>query len=396
MEYFEMNGPGNTSSKGASLSTGWRRELKRLWWLLLYPLAFILAQLAAANPQIVESVYSNVAFRMISGVVSSIFGVFPFSFAEFLLYTLFALLAAWIIYIVYKIIKKQFNVKKTVRTLITFAIIVGAGINIFYFFWGFNYYRMPLAYSMKLDVKERAPQELADLCVSLAAAANTLRAQLPEDSEGVFKLDTPTEEMLKKIPNSYQSLAETYPQYGYRIPAAKPVLASEALSAAGISGIFIPFTEEANVNVHQPDMLLPAAAAHESAHLLGVAREDEANFLGYLACLSSEDPALKYSGIILALINAGNALNDISPQAYDQLHSYYSPAVLRDLAAHNAYWERYDGEIEKTVSRINDSYLKQNGQSDGIMSYGRMVDLLLAYYDKLSAQYSTQQQPVNN
>lgn len=391
MEYFETNGPGNSGSGRVSLSTGWRMELKRLWWLLLYPLAFILAQLAAQNPKIVESVYSNVVFRMISGVVSSIFGVFPFSFAEFLIYSLLALLLAWIIYTIFKAIKKQFDLQKTVHTLITFAIIVGVGMNIFYLFWGFNYFRMPLSYSMKLEVKERPPQELANLCVSLAAAANSLREQLPEDSEGVFTLDTSKEEMLEKIPAGYQILAETYPQYGYSIPAAKPVMASEAMSVAGISGIFIPFTEEANVNVHQPDLLLPAAAAHESAHLLGVAREDEANFLGYLACLSSEDISLKYSGIMLALINAGNALNDISPQAYSELHSYYSPAVLRDLAAHNVYWERYEGQTKEAVERINDNYLKQNGQSDGIISYGRMVDLLLAYYEKLSAQYATQQ-----
>lgn len=391
MEYFEMNGPGKNSSGGMSLSAEWRRELKRLWWLLLYPLAFILAQLAARNPQIVESVYSNVVFRMISGVVSSIFGVFPFSFAEILIYTLIGLLVAWIIYTVYKIIKKQFDPRKTIHTLITFAIIVGAAINIFYLFWGFNYFRMPLSYSMKLEVKERPPQDLADFCVSLAAAANTLREQLPEDGDGVFALSISTEDMLDKIPEGYQTLADMYPQYGYKIPPAKPVLALEAMSVAGISGIFIPFTEEANVNVHQPDMLLPVAAAHESAHLLGIAREDEANFLGYLACLSSSDNSIKYSGIMLALINAGNALNDISPQAYGQLHSYYSPAVLRDLDAHSAYWERYEGETQKAVSRMNDSYLKQNGQSDGVMSYGRMVDLLLAYYDKLSAQYATQQ-----
>lgn len=30
--------------------------------------------------------------------------------------------------------------------------------------------------------------------------------------------------------------------------------------------------------------------------------------------------------------------------------------------------------------RVNDAYLKANGQENGLRSYGRMVDLLLAYY----------------
>ena len=29
---------------------------------------------------------------------------------------------------------------------------------------------------------------------------------------------------------------------------------------------------------------------------------------------------------------------------------------------------------------MNDAYLKANGQENGLRSYGRMVDLLLAYY----------------
>ncbi|HPE16562.1 MAG TPA: DUF3810 family protein, partial [Oscillospiraceae bacterium] len=35
--------------------------------------------------------------------------------------------------------------------------------------------------------------------------------------------------------------------------------------------------------------------------------------------------------------------------------------------------------------RMNDAYLKANAQRDGVKSYGRMVDLLLAEYrDELS------------
>ena len=37
---------------------------------------------------------------------------------------------------------------------------------------------------------------------------------------------------------------------------------------------------------------------------------------------------------------------------------------------------------------MNDAYLRLNQQEDGVQSYGRMVDLLLAYYreiDKISS-----------
>ena len=54
------------------------------------------------------------------------------------------------------------------------------------------------------------------------------------------------------------------------------------LSYLGISGIFIPFTCEANVNATLPDWEIPFTACHELAHQRGFAREDEANYVGYL------------------------------------------------------------------------------------------------------------------
>ena len=47
-------------------------------------------------------------------------------------------------------------------------------------------------------------------------------------------------------------------------------------------------------------------------------------------------------------------------------------------------WEVFSFDIiSKVSSKINDSSLKSNGVSDGEKSYGRMVDLLLSYYNNL-------------
>ena len=148
----------------------------------------------------------------------------------------------------------------------------------------------------------------------------------------------------------------------------------------------MPFTAEANVNTHQPSLLLLSSAAHENAHSLGFAREDEANFIAYLACISSEDPSIRYSGAMLALINCGNALYKSAPDKAAALRETYSDAVLRDIAAYNQYWDRYEGQVEEAFDSINDSYLKFNLQKSGVKSYGMMVDLMLAYYDLRSDQ----------
>jgi len=35
--------------------------------------------------------------------------------------------------------------------------------------------------------------------------------------------------------------------------------------------------------------------------------------------------------------------------------------------------------VSEVANQINDTYLKVNGQSDGVKSYDRMVDLLVSY-----------------
>ena len=57
-----------------------------------------------------------------------------------------------------------------------------------------------------------------------------------------------------------------------------------------------------------------------------------------------------------------------------------SDALRRDIRSNNAYWKQYATPVSEVSDRVNDAYLKANGQENGLRSYGRMVDLLLAYY----------------
>ena len=52
----------------------------------------------------------------------------------------------------------------------------------------------------------------------------------------------------------------------------------------------------------------------------------------------------------------------------------------RDFDANNAYWEQFEGQVAEIADNINDTYLKAQNQTDGVQSYGRVVDLLLAKY----------------
>jgi hypothetical protein len=122
---------------------------------------------------------------------------------------------------------------------------------------------------------------------------------------------------------------------------------------------------------------------HELAHLRGFMREDEANYLAYLAGMASDHVEVRYSSTMLALIIAGNALYEQNQDEYYKIKGMYSPGVLNDISMNSTYWKEYDDTVVSRVSNhMNNVYLKANAQSDGVKSYGRMLDLLLAKYRK--------------
>jgi len=360
----------------------WERELRRLPWLLLFPLAALLPRVLRLFPAFVERVYSQGIYPVLHAVLAAVFGTVPFSVAEWLVYALLIFVIVSLIVTLLRALLRRIPWVRFFHFLLTLFLAAAIAFNAFYLLWGFNYIRPALAARLELDVHERSEEELEALCGALAQKAAKLRAQVPEDARGVFTLTGGPAPYFEKVPAAYTALAESLPQFSGYAARPKCVINSRGLSWAGISGIFIPFTAESNVNVDQPALLIPSAGAHESAHGLGIAREDEANFAAYLACSASDDPSIAYSGVMLALIYSGNALYEADLGAYAALFQTYSAGMLRDLEDYDDYWTSYNGPMQRAVNDVNDKYLKYNQQESGVKSYGEMVDLLLAYFAK--------------
>lgn len=356
--------------------------LCRLPWLALLPFGLLLPRIAAGASATVETGYAQNAYPVISGVLSSITQLVPVSLAEIIVLGLPVVILLPLIWVLIKVLTRRAHILLLVRHILGLAVAFGTVLTLFYPLWGFNYFREPLAQRMDLDVQERSVEELSALCYTLRDQAVTLRGQVAEDDAGVFALPEGYAVYFDKLPGVYEDLGKTVPLYERVVIRAKPVYFSRLLSYTGISGVYFPFTAEPNVNVDQPPLLLLSSAAHEMAHGLGIAPEDEANFMAYLSCMQSDDPAIRYSGVMLALIHSGNQLYDQDYQRYQTLRAGYSEGMLRDLEDHAAYWAAFDGPVEDTFDKANDSYLKHNKQEDGVKSYGQMVDLLLAYYDR--------------
>ena len=169
-------------------------------------------------------------------------------------------------------------------------------------------------------------------------------------------------------------LAKKYPileRSLYSTP--KPVVMSKLMSRAGIQGIFVPFTFESDINVNMPVFIMPAAMTHELAHQCGFMHEDEASFISYLACKQQDDPMILYSGLFIAFDHSISVLKKVNSDKASEVMSSLSKTVQ-----HEQYWGKYDGIISNISIIVNDVYLKANNQTDGVNSYDKMVNLLLA------------------
>ena len=244
--------------------------------------------------------------------------------------------------------------------------------------WALNYHRQPLAQIIDLTIEPSTPSQLVALCADLLQQANDLRQLVTEDEHGVFQLSGGKWRALTRAHLGYEQIAPIVPALGGRYGAPKGVYLSHLWSYTGIAGIYFPFTGEANVNMAMPAVNIPATACHEMAHQRGFAREDEANYIAYAVCRQHPDVEFQYSGTFLALSHAMQALRRQDKTAYDTLVQQYGPGLQRDMQANQTFWMHYAGPLERRMSRLNDVYLKSHRQSDGIQSYGRMVDLLLA------------------
>ncbi len=330
-----------------------------LIFIILYKQAFY-------YPEIVENVYSKGIYPILSSVLAFLFGWIPFSLGEILLYLFVLCMAFAVAFCVFRLLKGKGNIFiKISKLLLSLLSVVSILVTLFIGLWGFNYARLPLSHTLNLDPKPVTSAELAQVCKYLAQETNALYT----------KNYVPRQEMNALCPDEYAKALSL----NRRIGNAKPVLASEGLCYAGIAGIFFPFTGESNVNANIPDVSYSFTVLHELAHQVGFAREDEAGFLAYYVGSKSDYAEIRYSVSLNALIYATNELYKADEDAYSEVVALYSPELRQDMNALHYFWKAYEGEASEAVTAMNNNYLKINQQKDGVKSYGRMVDLLIAY-----------------
>lgn len=217
---------------------------------------------------------------------------------------------------------------------------------------------------------------------------NTLSGQMERDENGDILYNG---DMKEEAIRSMQTLGETYSGLSGFYPRPKALFFSDFMCQQYMQGYYFPFSMEANYNDVMYIMNKPSTFCHELAHLKGYIYEDEANFIGFLACISSEDIVFQYSGYLSVLYYLDNDFYDAIGGDLERYHAEVQilPQVIADnIFVKQTDWDRIEEKalIEtEVVDAVSDSFtettLKLNGVEDGMISYNRVVKLLLQYYE---------------
>lgn len=353
------------------------------WYLWILPglAAFAAQRLLAGHPDFVERFISRGLFRWLSIPISTVTSLAPFSLTEALLIIGCPLLLIGLIIWVIRLARKPDKLKRAGRLLRRVAWTASLLYLAFMLLHGLNYARLPAAASFGLPVRERSAQELEETAVWLIKQVNMLRPQCEEDENGVFLLRQGLPVTLKTMADAYAAADDQYPQMSGTAIRPKGVLLSHQWSYTGIAGLYFPFLVESNVNIDMPEYLIPATGLHEIAHTRGFAREDEAGFIAFLAGIADTRSDFAYSVTVDAATRCLNALYGADKDAWERVARSMDNGAWRDIAANGEYWKQFEGPVQETSSQINNAYLEGNMQDDGIQSYGRMLDLVLAWYE---------------
>ena len=250
---------------------------------------------------------------------------------------------------------------------------------LFCLMWGVNYWTDSFQDRSGITAQPVAAEDLEAVTAYFAQQLADTADSVPRDENGVYAV--PKEQILAESRLVYGGVTEQFPFLDFRDTGVKAVGCSRFMSIMGFTGVYFACIGESNVNVDSPACLLPSTVAHELAHQRGIAWEQECNFLGVLASVTSGMPDYVYSGWLLGFIHLGNALYETDPEAYWAIRNALPETVRADLRDNNAYWDQFrDNVVEKVSDTVYDAALKSYGDANGMKSYSMVVELLVAYY----------------
>ncbi|MCB9297786.1 MAG: DUF3810 domain-containing protein [Lewinellaceae bacterium] len=349
----------------------------KLAWIALGLGALALRFALSGHPEIIERYYSRLLFPALRWLIDYLLAWFPlpliYLFLLGLVYFLGRGLGRW-----WR--RKYRNLwLKALDGVLGTGAFLGGGVFLFLALWGFNYGRLPIENQLGLELKPLTFSELKEEFAHETETIKRLRNEIPDITR-----EPVSEEMLPRgLEKKLRAELEGWlAQHGFSTAGrvrGRYVLPKGIFLRFSSSGLYFPFTGEGHIDAGLHPLQKPYVMAHELAHGYGFGDEGTCNFLGYLACIGSDDPVIAYIGHLNYWRTLAADYLQYEPEKYREFRESLPLGIQSDLDAINEVLRRYPDIMPRFRYYAYDAYLKSQGIHEGIKNYDRVTMLARAW-----------------
>ncbi len=322
-----------------------RRPCRLLIWLapILSLLTFISSWLAIYSPELVERWFARGLFPWFSAIAGRFADSISISWVDIGVPATVVLLAL-------------FARKRQWGLILNLAAV---GYLVFFWSWGLNYHRKPLAGKLHLDTSQTEPSAMETFARRTGGEVN--RAY--RESQGApYDENRTREEAFRRVQRVVEVIDGSKWRSAGRIKISW--IANPWFHAAGIDGFFNPLVHEPIVSDSVLDIERPFVISHELAHVRGYPDEGDANLIATFATVMSQDPRFRYSGWLNLWLYLRTR----------ELEPLLDPGPVRDIdrMAERARREQIPW-VNDFQRSLLDLFLKANSVEQGVRSYSRVA-----------------------
>ena len=245
--------------------------------------------------------------------------------------------------------------------------------------YGLNQYAGPIEDDLRLDMKDYTQSELEAATVFYRDMANALAPQLRDENDDHKLSDFET--LAALTGDGFRKLARerSFSIFGGDYTPVKKLGWAGLYTAQGKTGVTVALTGESAVNPDIPGYALPFAMAHEMAHRLCIAREDEADFSAFLACAENESIEYQYSGYFMAFRICRAALFSVDEEAVYAIDDGVCAELYQDLNELGDFFLQQRNEsLTRLVTTVTDTY--EEATADETVRHSSACDYLVNWH----------------
>jgi hypothetical protein len=359
------------------------KSLLRSRMLLFLVLVALLIRLFSTREDWVERYYTYGLYPYLSVALRYLIGWIPFSLGDALYFLAGFFLLLKFIKVILLLVQRRFRSVIRWETLWKYLSLLLWVYIIFNIGWGLNYNRQGIASQLDIEVKAYNAEDVWALAGVMHQRLNFYAARV--DSVKRQELER-NRILFGQAAADFEKVSRQYPFLRYNHNSLKPSLYGTAGKYFGYTGYYNPFTAESQIKTSIPVFVKPFVTNHEIAHGLGYAKENEANFVSWLACKNSDDVHFRYSAYYemfhYAFVQSLRThYRDSALALYKTLH----PRVTADLHTEREYHKSTRNVIEPLISDFYDQYMKLNNQPKGKITYSEVTAWLIGYMKKYGA-----------